>query len=151
MDVIIEQLVDLPLDDLAALVAESEPAGMRLVRRLADEWAAGVNRFDWPGEALFAAWADGRLVGVCGLNIDPYAANQRIGRVRRLYVLSAFRRLGIGRRLVEAVLEAAQGRFASLRLRTGSPEAAAFYEGLGFRRRIGMPDCTHSLEFETNT
>jgi GNAT superfamily N-acetyltransferase len=137
MDVIIERLPDLPLDSLAPLVVESEQAGWRFVRRLSDEWAAGANRFDQPGEALFAARVGERLIGVCGLNIDPHAADRWVGRVRRLYVLAEFRRL------VEAVLASAQGRFASLRLRTESVEAAAFFEQLGFRRRLGMPDYTH--------
>jgi GNAT superfamily N-acetyltransferase len=142
MDVIIERLTDLPPDSLAGLVAESEQTGWRFVRRLSDEWAAGANRFDKPGEALFGARIAGRLVGVCGLNVDPYAADRSIGRLRRLYVLADFRRLGVGRRLVEAVLASARGRFASLRLRTESAAAAAFYERLGFRR-VGYADCTH--------
>ena len=59
MDIRIERLTDLPLDSLAALVAESEQGGWRFVSRLGEEWAAGGNRFDRPGEALFGAWADG--------------------------------------------------------------------------------------------
>ena len=51
----IERLQDLPSDALGALVAESEEAGVRFVRRLLDEWTRGANRFDRPGEALFAA------------------------------------------------------------------------------------------------
>ena len=50
------------------LLSESEGAGLRMVRRLVHEWETGTNRFDKPGEALFGAWLDGRLVGVCGLN-----------------------------------------------------------------------------------
>src|SRR5262249_26144498 len=122
MEIMVKRLMDLTPDGLAALVTESERAGWRFVRRLADEWATGANRFDQPGEALFAAWAAGRLVGVCGLNGDPYTADQKIGRLRRLYVLEGFRRAGVGRQLVQAVLAAAQGRFRSLRLRTESPE-----------------------------
>ncbi len=148
MDVTIERLSDLPLAALVGLLSESEPAGHRFVRRLVEEWTAKVNRFDQPGEALFAAWAGGRLVGVCGLNADPYTAEPGVGRVRHLYVLAALRRFGIGRRLVEAVLAAARGRFAALRLRTDNPEAAAFYERLGFQRRVGVPDCTHARELE---
>jgi GNAT superfamily N-acetyltransferase len=146
MDVIVERLTGLPPEALAALVADSEQAGWRFLRRLADEWAAGANRFDRPGEALFGAWAGGRLVGVCGLNVDPYAADPGVGRVRRLYVLAECRRLGVGRRLVQAVLDAGRGRFGSLRLRTESPQAAAFYERLGFRRLVGVPECTHGLD-----
>src|SRR5437588_353346 len=50
MDIVITRLAELPSGALASLVAESEQAGWRFVRRLADEWAAGANRFDRPGE-----------------------------------------------------------------------------------------------------
>jgi GNAT superfamily N-acetyltransferase len=149
MDVTVERLKDLPADALAPLLAESEWTGRRFVRRLSDEWAAGANRFDRPGEALFAAWAAGRLVGVCGLNVDPYAADRRVGRLRRLYVLAEFRRLGVGRRLVQAVVAAARGNFAVLRLRAEGPEAAAFFARLGLRR-VGAADCTHAVELEAS-
>ena len=71
----IERLQDLPSDALGALVAESEEAGLRFVRRLLDEWASGANRFDRPGEALFAARVGGRLVGVCGTRMPPIGAS----------------------------------------------------------------------------
>ena len=82
---------------------------MSLVRRLVDEWRDGSNRFDRPGEAVFGAWVEGRLVGVCGLNIDPYVRDERMGRVRHLYVLTACRRHGVGRLLMARVIEAACG------------------------------------------
>ena len=132
--------------DLGALLAESEQAGLQLVRRLVEEWASGANRFDRPGEALFGAWVDGRVVGVCGLNVDPYTAEEHVGRVRHLYVLSAFRRRGVGRRLTAAVIEAARGRFGALRLRTGNPEAARVYEAIGFRPSGRAADYTHIME-----
>ena len=131
---------------LDALLTESEQEGVRFVRRLVDEWTAGTNRFDRPGEAIFVARIGGRIVGVCGLNIDPYAAGPRVGRVRHLYVLLAERRLSVGRQLVAAVLEAARGQFSRLRLRTANPAAARLYESLGFRRSAGQPDCSHILE-----
>jgi GNAT superfamily N-acetyltransferase len=131
---------------LTALVEEAERSGYRFVRRLVDEWASGVNRFDRPGEALFAAELGGQVVGVCGLNADPYITAGRVGRVRHLYVLAAHRRAGVGGRLMAAVIAAAPGPFDRLRLRTGDAEAAAFYEGLGFRLCVGEPDCTHDFE-----
>jgi GNAT superfamily N-acetyltransferase len=146
----VARLTDLPSTALSALVAESEQAGWRFVRRLADEWALGANRFDQPGEVLFAAWAEGRLVGVCGLNVDPYASDRRVRRVRRLYVLEEFRRRGVGRQLVQAGVAWARGSFAALRLRTESPPAAAFYERLGFRRQTAVADCTHALELTSD-
>ena len=141
--VVIEVLHDLTSSSVGELVAESERLGLRLVRRLADEWATGANRFDRPGEILFGAFIDGRLVGVCGLNIDPYAGDERVGRLRHLYVLSAFRRMGVGRQLVERVMKAAHGRFDAVRLRTNDAAAARLYETLGFRRDVGRDDCTH--------
>jgi ribosomal protein S18 acetylase RimI-like enzyme len=139
-----ERLHDLASPDVAALLSDSEQAGVRLVRRLVDEWADGTNRFDRPGEALFGAWVDGRLAGVCGLNVDPYAGDERVGRVRHLYVLTSSRRLGVGRELVACVLAAARGRFGRLRLSTTNPAAARLYEALGFRP-VSERDCTHVL------
>lgn len=141
----IERLVELPVDGLGALIVNSERAGSRFVRRLAEEWDSGANRFDRPGEALFAAWIGGRMVGVCGLNVDPYANEPGIGRVRHLYVLSGDRRLGIGERLVAEVIQAARSPFTTLRLRTGNPVAARLYEKLGFRADAGLSDCTHVI------
>jgi GNAT superfamily N-acetyltransferase len=142
----IERLTEVPPGLFDLLVAESESAGYRLVRRLADEWASGENRFDRPGEVLFAAWVDGHLIGACGLNIDPYTKAASVGRVRHLYVLAAYRRLGVGGQLVGRVVDAARGRFGRLRLSTQNPEAAQLYERMGFARRAGAPDHTHFLE-----
>lgn len=139
-----ERLRDLPSDGLGSLVAESEGSGLRFVRRLVDEWADGRNRFDRPGEALFAAVVDGRTVGVCGLNVDPYAATPGVGRVRHLYILTTHRRLGVGRQLVGEVIAAARGPLDTLRLRTGNPTAARLYEAMGFRC-VEAADCTHVM------
>jgi GNAT superfamily N-acetyltransferase len=139
------RLRKLPPGRLGELVGEAERTDYRFPRRLVEEWDCGVNRFDGPGEALFAAVIGGKVIGVCGLNADPYAEGRRIGRVRRLYVLAAYRRRGIGRRLVTEVVAAARGVFDVLRLRTQEPGAAAFYESLGFRSSLSEPDCTHIL------
>ena len=143
---IVERLAQSPAACLGALIAESEAAGLRFVRRLADEWTDGTNRFDRAGEALFVARIGDEVVGVCGLNVDPYATAPATGRVRHLYVGVAHRRRGVGGRLVAGVIEAARGRFDHLRLRTRNPEAAALYERLGFRRRDDVADCTHVME-----
>lgn len=146
----IERLNGAPADCLGAVIAESEQFGLRFVRRLAEEWTSGANRFDRPGEALFVAGIAGQTVGVCGLNVDPYTAALNVGRVRHLYVLSTYRRLGIGRYLVTEVMEAARGRFDRLRLRTANPAAAELYERLGFRRCADVADCTHVLDLRSS-
>jgi len=129
---IIERLDDLMPRHVDGLLADGERAGSRIVHRLVDEWANGVNRFDRPGEVLFGAWVDRRLIGICGLNIDPYAGDDRIGRVRHLYVSSGCRRHGVGRQLVAHLVRTARGRFDVLRLRTNDPAAARLYEAVGF-------------------
>ena len=143
-----------PLDDaeaLADLARDAEQDGHRMVSHLMGEWRDGSNRYSAPGEQLYAAAIDDRIVGVCGLNIDPYAEAPAVGRVRHLYILQAHRRLGVGRQLVAAVLDAARGRFRCVRLRTTNPAAARLYESLGFRPSAGQPDCTHLLESTVST
>lgn len=120
-------------------------AGLRFARRLADEWACGANRFEQPGEALFIARDGGEIIGGGGLNVDPYAADPSVGRVRHVYVSAAYRRRGIGARLVSTIVAAARGRFATLRLSTSNPDAARLYERVGFRRHAGAADCTHVM------
>ena len=144
----VERLRQSPAEVVGTLVADSEAHGVRFVRRLLDEWDTGVNRFEQPGEALFVARDAGAIVGVCGLNIDPYVrghGEQRVGRVRHLYVLSTHRRLGVGRRCVTEVMATAWGSFDRLHLRTGNPAAAALYERLGFHRGGEDPHCTHII------
>jgi GNAT superfamily N-acetyltransferase len=131
--------------ELEPLVLESESEGCRFLRRLNDELATGKNQFDRPGEALVLARDAGRLVGVCGLNVDPYADSANVGRVRHLYVVARWRRQGLARRLVEHVIDVARTTFDELRLRTDSPEAARFYDTMGFQRPVGVPSCTHVL------
>jgi GNAT superfamily N-acetyltransferase len=133
-------------DRIGELVNESEQAGLRLVRRLADDWSSGSNRFEQPGEALFAAVHSHRIFGVCGLNIDPYSPLPRVGRLRHLYVLIESRKQGLGSRLVAEVIAAARGPFDRLQLRTNDPLAAKFYEALGFRPCETDPSATHELD-----
>jgi GNAT superfamily N-acetyltransferase len=143
--VVVERISELPRDGFDALVLDSERAGLSFVRRLADEWAEGQNRFDRLGEALFAALTSGRMIGVCGLNVDPYTAAPRVGRVRHLYVCAAQRHLGAGAQLVRTVIAAARDPFDTLRLSTQNPAAARLYESFGFEPSTGAVDCTHVL------
>ncbi len=138
----VRRVEDLP-GDLERLVDAGLDEGFGFVARLRDDWRAGGNRFDGPGEALFEARIEDELVGVCGLNRDPFATETGVGRVRRLYVRPQFRRLGVGRRLVESVLTIATGEFEKVRLRTDSESASRFYGSLGFTRTHGDPDATH--------
>ena len=119
----VEKLHELPPAGIRDLLADSEAAGSRIVRRLVDEWADRTNRFDRPGEALFG-----------------------VGRVRHLYVLTLSRRLGVGRQLMTQIIDSAGDRFDTLRLRTNNEAAARLYVAMGFRAFSGAGECTHILE-----
>jgi len=140
----IVKITELELGSLRQLRAESSREGFKFVERLCEEWISGANRFDAPGEALFVAVIDGQVMGVCGLNRDPYTNDQRIGRVRRLYVAPAHRRHRIGQALLKAVVGHARGHFSLLRVRTD--EASAFFVAQGFRPVASETESTHVLE-----
>jgi GNAT superfamily N-acetyltransferase len=79
------------------------------------------------------------------------ADDDRVGRVRNVYVLAECRGRGAGRRLVEAAIAAARGRFDRLRLRGEEPGPARLYESLEFRPCPGIPNGTHLLELTGDT
>ena len=145
-ELMIARTDELPLNRFAEMLAESEAAGFQFLRRVFNEWESGANRFSRPGEALLIAELTGRWAGVCGLSIDPYLNDHRVGRVRNVYVMADCRRAGIGRRLVDEAVDRARGYFDRLRLRADDPGPARLYESVGFRRSRGIPNCTHILE-----
>jgi GNAT superfamily N-acetyltransferase len=129
---------------LAELAADAEADGWRMVSRLIAEWSDGSNRFAAPGERAYVAISEnGRPVAVGGLNIDPFASDPTVGRIRRLYVARTQRRRGVASALMKTLSTDAADYFQMLHLRTHNPEASAFYESIGFTRVVGDPNCTH--------
>ena len=131
--------------DTLAPVAWRE--GFRFVDRLVTDWRSGMNRFSGRHEVWLTALYDGSVVGFCGLNVDPYAGDMGIGRLRRLYVLPQHRRMGVATMLTAALLHRASGNFVSVRLRTDDTNAATFYGGLGFQQ-VDRVDATHELQLD---
>ncbi|MCA0057591.1 MULTISPECIES: GNAT family N-acetyltransferase [unclassified Mesorhizobium] len=129
-----------------ALMEESRREGYWMLVRLRDGWAGGRNKFLKQGEALFGAWQGGELAGVCGLNIDPYFEGRNHGRVRHLFVGARHRRTGLGRMLVETVVDRARHYFTVLNTRAPQ-EAFGFYERLGFAPVAGEEFVTHRMIF----
>jgi len=117
--------------DLEPLRKQAAQGGFRFLDRLVEDWASGAVRFDRSGEQLLGAFYDGRLVAVGALSCEPYEPAPRTGRLRRFYVSPECRRRGVATALLTRLLEGADA-FDEIRLRTGSPEAAAFYERAGF-------------------
>jgi GNAT superfamily N-acetyltransferase len=123
------------------LRAEANAEGYRFVERLAKDWEENAARFDRDGEALLAAYVGDVLAAIGGITLDPLVADML--RVRRFYVRSAFRGHGVGRRLVEALLEHPRraGHTVVVNAARGS---SPFWEVVGF-----VPDVrdghTHAL------
>ena len=132
-------------EEFIPLLKEAELDG-RFPLRLRDEWESGETRFCRPGEALLGAYVEGCLVAVGGITHDPYDPEDGLGRVRHVYVLHSWRRRGIGRALMKAIVERARGDFTQLRLRTRNSAAARLYESLGFVQHL-QPSETHRLVF----
>lgn len=100
-----------------------------------DEIATLPGEYVEPRGALLMARINGELVGCCALrpldNVDyPNACE-----MKRLYVRKAFRKLGIGRQLVEAIMDCArQSDYDCVLLDTLSDmeSARALYQDLNF-------------------
>lgn len=148
MTILIQKLQNFSADYFADIIAESANTSFMAIQRLADEWVSGANRFDRNGEALFVAKQDDCIIGVCGLNIDPYAASETTGRVRHLYIMLEHRRRGFGRALIGRVVDEARLSFDRLHLRTHSNVADRFYRAIGFTPQYGNEYCTHTLKLK---
>jgi GNAT superfamily N-acetyltransferase len=116
-----------------------------MLQKLVEEWQSGANRFDRPGECYLGASDDGLLLAVGGVNRDDYEGGVGLARLRHFYVRPDHRRAGIGSGLLKLLVLCARLHFPAMRLRTGNPAAARFYEAHGFRR-IDEPFATHRLE-----
>ena len=100
-----------------------------MLDRLAAEWEARETRFDRPGEALFSAHFDDRLVGIGGMTLDPAVPGAL--RMRRFYVAKEFRRRGVARQLALSLLDRKEAGGCPIVVNAGAG-SEAFWESLGF-------------------
>ncbi len=139
--------IELPVSGFEELQTEALREGFLFIERLREEWENGKNRFTASGEKLLGCMDRGTIVAIGGLNQDPFECRSRIGRIRRVYVRPAWRNRGIGRAMVETLVENARTSFTALHLRTDNPAAARLYEGIGFScTKASNP--THVLYFD---
>ena len=123
-----------------ALAAESLAEGFRFGAR----WLAAIDgsTSDAPRQFFLGVFDGDALVALGGVTPDAYADEPGLGRVRHVFVAAAARRRGIGRRLLEALESQASSTYSTLRLRTDTQRAAAFYEELGYSP-TQEPSATH--------
>jgi ribosomal protein S18 acetylase RimI-like enzyme len=88
-----------------------------------------------PGGALLTAHVNHQLAGCCALRPLEAGDYPNACEMKRLYVRPGFRGLGLGRRLVEAALDAARGagyRLMLLDTLDDMGSARALYKAMGF-------------------
>jgi ribosomal protein S18 acetylase RimI-like enzyme len=117
---------------LEALKANPEAFGstFELEEKQDLEWFAG--RLE--NSHVFSALREGELIGTAGFAIQQGQKNAHKGRLWGMYVRSSSRNLGIGRLLLNAVLDAARENVELIQLsvvRENRP-ARRLYESLGF-------------------
>lgn len=145
-EIVIVRLKEMPLADIRPLLDESHKQGFGYVEWLVNDFVDGANRFDQPGEALFAVYNRSQLIAIGGLSHDPYLPDIDVGRVRRVYVLSSWRRMGIGKRLVQQIIAEARLHFSLLTLGTFDHRGDKFYRALGFHAKPVPYGATHCME-----
>lgn len=143
---------NMPIQPEIVFFTPSTPAHFDTARNILNEYAAQLDvdlcfqNFDTelqdlPGEyaapqgTLILAMADGEVAGCCALRPLPAADHVDAAEMKRLYVRKAYRRLGLGRQLADAVLDAARiagYRCVLLDTLDNMQTARALYEDLGF-------------------
>jgi GNAT superfamily N-acetyltransferase len=144
---IVIQDIRLPVPGIEDLRREAREEGYNFLETLVEEWASGGNRFDGQGELLCGVTHEGLVVGVGGLNLDPFIAEPDVGRIRRVYVRPGWRNRGIGEALVTHLVEHARRNFCLVRLRAESIRAGRLYERIGFSP-CNDPHATHTLRLD---
>ena len=129
--------------DIETTRYESDKEGYNHINRLIAEYNAGENRFDKIGEKLVGFVLDDKVVAVCGLNIET--TNNRLGRIRRLYVIPEHRRCGIGTELVKYLIKHAKQYFQSVVVNIGDLPVDDFYKSIGFKSVINNDSYTHIM------
>ncbi|MEO0900286.1 MAG: GNAT family N-acetyltransferase [Bacteroidota bacterium] len=135
----------IPFPGFSELKEQSKLEGYRFVIRLEREWESGQNTYNQAGEGLFKVVAHHQIVGVGGINHDPYSNDRKIGRIRRFYILPSWRNQGIGTALLEHILRTKGSEYAMIQLRTDSELGSKFYERNGFSKVEHKAHYTHQL------
>lgn len=139
------RLEHLTLDDLQPLLRESREQGYEFLDWLVKDYLDSSNQFVQPGEALFGVYSSQHMIAIGGLNRDPYLADGDTGRVRRVYVLSTWRGRGVGKELVQRIIDEARCHYRLLTLRTMDEGASQFYCAIGFQMKSEIVGATHHL------
>jgi GNAT superfamily N-acetyltransferase len=130
--------------DIVMLAETARQEGYNHILRIAEEWSAGINRFERRGESLLGARDQDLLIAVGGMTVEPSRADWL--RMRRFYVSQPYRGRGVGRRLAERLLDHARSFTPVVTVHAGSDDARRFWQAMGFQPLAGET-YTHTLRF----
>lgn len=128
----IKQIENLMKYEFKYLVQESKEEGFNFLKKLINEYENKLNTFNKTGECLYGIFQGEKLIGIGGLNEDPYTENNKIGRLRRFYISKDYRRIGLGKLLLNQLLSYAEKNFKVVVLHTDTKQGDAFYTVNGF-------------------
>lgn len=101
-----------------------------------DEWSRRIARWNGDdGDAMFLAFAEETACGIVGSYVEQ--ENRKRAQVVSMWVDPAFRRAGVGKALIDAVVEWNRSRGVRevlLMVTSVNEGAIAFYERLGFAK-----------------
>ncbi|WP_156256585.1 GNAT family N-acetyltransferase [Sandarakinorhabdus oryzae] len=99
------------------------------------DWPMRVWQARLDARTTLGAFRNGALIGTAALALMPGRKQSHRGKLVGMYVAPGGRSTGVGRRLVESVLELARGRVETVELSVfiGNAPAIALYLACGFR------------------
>ncbi|MDR2994931.1 MAG: GNAT family N-acetyltransferase [Bacillus cereus] len=131
-DIHTQQIENLMEYEFSHLVQDSKEEGFNFIIKLINEYKNKINVFNKTGECLYGIFQEDTLIGVGGLNEDPYTEDNKIGRLRRFYISRDYRRIGLGNVLLNQLLCHAEKYFEVIVLHTDTKQGNAFYTANGF-------------------
>ncbi|WP_242239755.1 GNAT family N-acetyltransferase [Bacillus cereus group sp. BfR-BA-01309] len=131
-DIHIQEIENLKKHVFNHLVQESEEEGFNFLKKLISDYENKINTFNKIGECLYGIFQGEKLIGIGGLNEDPYTENNKVGRLRRFYISKDYRRIGLGNLLLNRLLFHAEKYFKVVVLHTDTKQGNAFYTANGF-------------------
>ncbi|PQZ57973.1 GNAT family N-acetyltransferase [Bacillus sp. MYb209] len=130
------------------LVEESKEERFNFLIKLINEYESKRNTFSKTGECLYGIFRGETLIGIGGLNQDPYTKDKKIGRLRRFYIARDYRRKGLGRLLLGRILSDAKTYFTIVVLHTDTEQGDQFYTSSGFVKGTMYVGTSHYLNLD---
>ena len=143
-DIHIQQIEDLMIYEHDYLVQESKDEGFYFLIKLISEYENKINTFNKTGECLYGIFQGEKLIGIGGLNEDPYTINNKIGRIRRFYI-AKIPKERIREVIISENYKRCEKHFNIVVLNTDTVQGDKFYTSSGFLKGTKYMGVSHYL------